>query len=110
MRPAGSPPRFLPHRLTRRIIGPIFGPACLVATLTGATVLALLLGSILAAALQGPPDSPWYAVGANLSELVELIRRLATGQQSSDPELAGYRVGIVGSMWLLVLVAVIGIP
>ena len=38
------------------MLGPIFGAACLAATCTGVVVLALLLGSILAAALQGPPD------------------------------------------------------
>ena len=40
----------------RRVLGPIFGAACLVATCTGVVVLALLLGSIVAAALQGPPE------------------------------------------------------
>ncbi len=77
----------------------------------GVVVLALLLGSILVAALQLPPDHPWYAVGANLSELFELLRRLATHyQSSSNPTVAGFRVGIAGSLWLLGLVAMIGIP
>jgi phosphate transport system permease protein len=31
-------------------------------------------------------------------------------RQSSDPRIAGYRIGIVGSLWLLALVALIGIP
>ena len=56
-------PRFHPHRWLRRLLGPIFGAACLVATCTGVVVLAVLLGSIVAAALQGPPDNPWYAIG-----------------------------------------------
>ena len=103
-------PRFQPHRRWRRIAGPIFGAACLLATLTGVLVLALLLGSILAAALQGPPDHPWYAIGPNLAELFALVRNLATRPQSINPLNAGYRVGIVGSLWLLGLVALIGIP
>jgi phosphate transport system permease protein len=103
-------PRFRPHRMLRRFLGPIFGTACLAATCTGVVALAVLLGSIGMAALQGPPDNPWYAIGANLSELFSLIRRLAAGSQSSDPTIAGYRVGIAGSLWLLALVAVIGIP
>jgi phosphate transport system permease protein len=109
MKPDPSP-RFHPNRWIRRLLGPIFGAACLVATCAGAAVLLLLLGSILAAALQGPPENPWYAIGPNLAELFELVRRLATRVQSSDPHSAGYRVGIVGSLWLLGLVAVIGIP
>jgi phosphate transport system permease protein len=107
---AEDSPRFHPNRWIRRLLGPLFGAACLVATCTGAAVLLLLLGSILAAALQGPPENPWYAIGPNLSELFALMRKLATRIQSSDPELAGYRVGIVGSLWLLGLVAAIGIP
>jgi len=103
-------PRFHPRRLMRRLLGPIFGAACLTATCTGVVVLIVLLGSIVMAALQGPPEVPWYAIGPNLSELFSLIRRLAVGGQSSDPLIAGYRVGIAGSLWLLGLVAVIGIP
>jgi phosphate transport system permease protein len=92
------------------MLGPIFGAACLAATCTGVVVLALLLGSIVIAALQEPPDNPWYQIGPNLAELFALLRRVAAGGQSSDPLIAGYRVGIAGSLWLLVLVALIGIP
>ena len=101
---------FAPNRLLRRLLGPIFGTACLLATCTGVAVLTLLLGSIVAAALQGPPEQPWYAIGSNLTEVFNLVRRLATSLQSRAPELAGYRVGIAGSLWLLGLVALIGIP
>ena len=69
MSAARHEPRFHPNRWMRRMLGPIFGAACLLATCTGVVVLALLLGSIVAAALQGPPDHPWYAIGANLAEL-----------------------------------------
>jgi phosphate transport system permease protein len=108
-----SSPRagFRPNRWHRRWLGPIFGVTCFLATGTGVVVLAFLLGSIVAAALAGPPDNPWYAVGANLSELFALVRRLATHpRSSSNATIAGFQVGIVGSLWLLGLVAVIGIP
>ena len=75
-------PRFHPNRWMRRILGPIFGAACLAATCMGVVVLALLLGSILAAALQGPPDHPWYAIGPNLAELFALIRNLVSEPRS----------------------------
>ena len=108
-----SAPRggFRPNRWYRKWLGPIFGAVCLAATCSGVVVLALLLGSIVAAALKGPPDNPWYAVGANISELFALVRRLASQtQSSSNPTIAGFHVGIMGSLWLLGLVAVIGIP
>ncbi len=73
-------------------------------------VLLVLLGAILYAALQGKPDNPWYAVGANLRELWSLVKTLAVQRQSSDAANAGFRVGIVGSLWLLGLVALMGIP
>ena len=105
-----SESRFRPHGWIRRLLGPLFGTACFLATLTGVVVLLILLGSILFAALQSKPDNPWYAVGANLQELRGLLTTALFNRQSSDPEIAGFRVGIVGSLWLLGLVAAIGIP
>jgi phosphate transport system permease protein len=107
---AGVQAHFHPHRLLRLVLGPIFGAACLAATCTGVVALALLLGSILSAALKGPPDYPWHAIGPSLAKLWGLVLRLSTQGNISDPTLAGYRVGLVGSLWLLVLVALIGIP
>ena len=51
-------PRFHPNRWMRRILGPIFGAACLAATCTGVVVLALLLGSILSPRPPGTAGSP----------------------------------------------------
>jgi len=102
---------FHPNRWFRKCLGPIFGAVCLAATCSGVIVLALLLGSIVSAALKGPPDNPWYAIGANVSELLVVLRRLVSQtQSSSNPSIAGFHVGIVGSLWLLGLVALIGIP
>jgi len=101
---------FRPHRLVRSVLGPVFGTACFLATLSGVLVLLMLFAAILYAALQEKPDHPWYAIGPNLQELWELIRRLAIQRQSSSPERAGVRVGIAGSLWLLGLVTLIGIP
>ena len=101
---------FRPNRWLRRFLGPVFGAACLVATCTGVVVLALLLGSIVAAALNGLPDKPWYAIGPNVSELFTLIHRLVANPQSRNPSIAGYQVGLAGSLWLLGLVGLFGIP
>jgi phosphate transport system permease protein len=102
--------RFRPHRWIRGLLGPLFGTICFLATLTGVVVLFVLLGSIVFAALQGKPDHPWYAIGANASELFSLLKKLVMQRQSSDPRIAGFRIGIVGSLWLLALVALLGIP
>ncbi|WP_435019503.1 phosphate ABC transporter permease PstA [Tundrisphaera sp. TA3] len=89
-----------PERRSRRVLGPVFGLACLVATMTGVVVLSILLGAIIGAIMQGPSDRPIWA------QLRHLIVRL----QSSDPEMAGYRAGLGGSLWLLGMVATISIP
>ncbi|SIN87689.1 phosphate ABC transporter membrane protein 2, PhoT family [Singulisphaera sp. GP187] len=101
---------YAPHRRARRLLGPIFGVACFVATLTGVVVLSVVLGAVIAAALRRPGAEPWYAIGSNTRSLLELLWGLATKSQSSDPTLAGFRAGIAGSMWLLGLVAVFAIP
>ena len=101
---------FRPNRLFRRLLSPIFGMACLMATCIGASALLVLLGSILHSALQGAPYNPWYAIGPNLSEVMSLLRKLSTQIQATDPEDAGFKVGITGTLWLLGLVALIGIP
>ncbi len=108
--PGSTEARYHPDRVARRWLGPIFGAACLAATCTGVVALAVLLGSVITAALKGPPHGPWYAVGSHLRELVALCRKLATELQATEPELAGFRVGLVGSLWLLGLVAMVGIP
>jgi phosphate transport system permease protein len=97
---AASDARFHPNRISRRLLGPIFGTFCFAATCTGVIALLVLLGSVLTAALQGSPANPWYSP-ANVTELWQLVKKLAVSLQSSNPQIAGYRVG---------LVAVIGIP
>ena len=63
-------------------------------------------------ALQGQPDHPWYAIGANFAELCGLIEQsgVRAAVDAACRRWPGYRVGIVGSLWLLGLVALIGIP
>ena len=101
---------FEPRRPWRRIRGPLFGVACFAATLSGVVVLAVLLGSVVVAALDRPPARPWWAIGDHLASLADLLRSLLAQFQASDPASAGFRAGIVGSLWLLGLVALIAIP
>lgn len=105
-----SADHFRPHRRLRTLAGPIFGAACLLATLTGVVVLAVLMLAIVAAALSGGPEAGGFDVGGAARELAGLLGRLASGRQSSDPARAGYHAGLVSSLWLLGLTAAIGIP
>lgn len=99
-----------PHRRSRVILGPVFGAACLLATLTGVVLLSVLLGAIIAAVFRHQAPRPWYAVVPNARELFEFLGELASRKQSSRPAIAGFRAGIVGSLWLLGLVGLFAIP
>lgn len=102
--------RYEPHRRHRVVFGPLFGIACFLATVTGVVVLSVLLGSLIARVLQRPPSAPWYAVGSHIRELFAFLFALVSQTRSRDPAVAGFRIGIVGSLWLFVLVAVSAIP
>jgi phosphate transport system permease protein len=107
-----APPqqRYEPHRRLRRLAGPLFGFACFLATLTGVVVLSVLLGSVVAAVLRRPPQRPWSDLSGNVRELFSFLSALVMKPRSRDPALAGFRVGIAGSLWLLGLVAVFALP
>jgi phosphate transport system permease protein len=102
--------QYEPHRRLRRIAGPLFGIACFLATLSGVVVLSVLLGSVLTAVLGRPPHHPWYDLSGNIRELFSFLAALVTKPRSSNPALAGFRIGIAGSLWLLGLVTVFALP
>ena len=102
--------RYAPQRRLRVVVGPLFGIACFLATLTGVVILSVLLGSLIARVLQRPPSAPWYEVGSHARELLAFLSALVSQLRSRDPAVAGFRIGIVGSLWLLGLVAVFAIP
>ena len=109
---AGNPTNsgYEPHRRLRVIAGPIFGVACFLATLSGVVILSLLLGSVVASVLKHEPRAHWYDLSGNLRNLGSFFMVLLTGKQSGNPMIAGFRMGIVGSLWLLGLVALFSIP
>jgi phosphate transport system permease protein len=92
------------------VAGPVFGAACLLATLTGVVVLAVLLGSVITRVLDGPTARPWYDVAGNARALFGFLAEAVRRKQSSDPDVAGFRMGVLGSLWLLGLVSVFAIP
>ncbi|HEY2154182.1 MAG TPA: phosphate ABC transporter permease PstA [Isosphaeraceae bacterium] len=87
-------------RPSRRWLGPLFGAVCLLATTIGVVVLGVLIFAILAAATQGEADEGTWA----------FLGRLVHSLKSIDPDTAGFRGGIVGSLWLLGLVFAMAIP
>ncbi len=91
---------YQPDRGARRLMGPLFGAACFVATLTGVVALTILLGAVVGAVLKGAPGRSVPAT----------LRFLATHMQSSNPKIAGFRAGVAGSLWLLGLVSAFAIP
>jgi phosphate transport system permease protein len=106
----GAASLYEPRRRLRLILGPCFGAACLLATLTGVVVLAVLLGALVAKVCRQGPALPWYDVFGQVHKLAVFFRRLIASGPSSDPALAGFRIGIAGTLWLLALVALCAIP
>ncbi|MDB5350548.1 MAG: phosphate transporter, permease protein PstA [Planctomycetota bacterium] len=95
-----------PERRARRLAGPLFGAACLLATLTGVVVLSVVLGAVAAAALGHGSQHPWYAIGPNAWKLGRFLVSL-TQKFSED---AGFRAGVYGSLWLLALTVLFAVP
>lgn len=108
MNPPGA--MYRPRQRARKFAGWTFGAACLLATLTGVIVLMMLLGSVItAAASRYTPDGD-DAPAIRAVELPRYVGGLAAKLQSSRPEAAGFRAGILGSVWLLGLVLLVAIP
>ena len=107
---------YRPERAIRRLMEPAFKLACLLATLSGVVVLAVLLGAVVASALGHreelgrPPLPGWSRAWAYAGDLASFLRKLATHIQSTDPAGDGYKNGIVGTLWLLGLVTALAIP
>ena len=100
MTPAPGSTHFEPDRQSRKALGPAFGLACLLATSSGVVVLSIVLGAVVAAVIRG----------ADGRSVPAMLGHLMTALQSSDPEKAGFRAGVAGSLWLLGLVAAFAIP
>lgn len=106
----GSDRLFHPRTGARRALGWVFRLACIAATLSGVVVLAIMLGSVVSAALGSEPGRPWYHLPENLRDLAALLVSLVQKTPGESPETTGFRVGVVSSLWLLALVTLIAVP
>lgn len=70
------------------------------ATMVGVVSLSIVLGAVVGSVLQGHPNRP----------ILSTVRQLLTELQAIEPDMAGFRAGLAGSLWLLALVALIAIP
>jgi phosphate transport system permease protein len=110
---SASPPsvvRFRPRRPARLVAGPLFGIACFLATLAGVVILSLLLGSIIATAMGHKPGRPWYALYENARDLGAFLVALTGRTQDLDAATSGFKTGVISSLWLLGMVALMAIP
>jgi phosphate transport system permease protein len=100
------------ERRARRVLGPLFGLLCLLATMTGVVVLSILLGAVIGqvaverTTVGGEVRSRVKSVG----EVLAFLSRLAHSTRMIDPVEAGYKQGIFGSLWLLGLVFATAVP
>lgn len=101
---------YRPRRLLRRIASPLFKLLCLLATFSGVVALAVLSGAVVSQALGHEPGRPWYAVGRNVTDLARFLWALTGRTQDIDPATAGFKAGVISSLWLLGLVALFAIP
>lgn len=101
---------YRPRRLGRRLAGPLFGTACFLATAVGVVALSVLLGSVVTTALGKKPERPWYAVLENARDLGRFLWSLVGKTQGLDAVESGFKVGVISTLWLLALTALITIP
>lgn len=101
---------YLPHGLTRRLMGALFGLACFLATLSGMVILAILLGSVVATALGHKPGRHWYDLWENSRDLFTFLWSLTQKTQDIDPATSGFKTGVISTLWLLTLTTVFAIP
>ena len=79
---------FHADRRMRRLLGPLFGTACLVATCTGVAVLAVLLGSVVAPRSRATPKTRgmrWVPTSQSSAAWSAVWRRLRNQPMPSSP-------------------------
>ena len=84
---------FQPNLERRNTIGRVFEVLCLIGTLFGLVLLALLMLRVF---IEGLPRLDWAAISNYPSQL--------------NPETAGFRSSLLGTLWILVLTILISLP
>lgn len=117
--PAPSPanwskadPNFRPRQRRRALLDPLFRWACLLATLLGVVFLGTVLGAVLLRVLfpAGADPNAQVSMGQRFANVGRLVKRLVQSSQGIDASDVGYKVGLIGSAWLLLFVLIIAVP
>jgi phosphate transport system permease protein len=103
---------FRNHRRYRQSLDVAFKAACLLATVMGVVFLATVIGAVILRVLF-PAEEPadhFISMPERLSQFRSLIHRLLSNRPGIDPLETGYRVGLSGSVWLLLFVVISAVP
>ena len=109
---SSADPHFRPNRRRRGILDPLFHWICFFATFLGVVFLGTVLGSVFLRVLY--PAGADAKTGISLVERMRdaglLLKRLVLNTPGVDASEVGYRVGLIGSAWLLLFVILIAVP
>lgn len=109
---SSADPHFRPNRRRRGILDPLFHWICFFATFLGVVFLGTVLGSVFLRVLY--PAGADAKTGISLVERIRdaglLLKRLILNTPGVDASEVGYRVGLIGSAWLLLFVILIAVP
>jgi phosphate transport system permease protein len=103
---------FRPNQRRRGLMDPLFRWLCFGATSLSVLFLATVIGAVLLRILVPAGADPNRAVSPlqRVADLFSLMKRLVTSKTGLDASEAGYRVGLIGSAWLLFFVVLIAVP
>ena len=109
---SSADPHFRPNRRRRAIMDPLFRWVCFFATFLGVVFLGTVLGAVFLRVLYpaGAGAKSGIPLGERFSDACALLRRLVVNKPGIEASEVGYRVGLVGSAWLLLFVILIAVP
>ncbi len=103
---------FRPNRRRRALMDPLFRWLCFAATGVSVLFLGTVIGAVLLRVLFPAGESPARTVSplTRIAEAGSLLGRLVSNKTGLEAAESGYRVGLIGSAWLLFFVVVIAVP
>lgn len=105
-------PNFRPRQRRRALLDPLFRWLCFLATCTGVLFLATVLGAVILRVLfpAGSDPKATISFSQRVADVFTLLKRLVRSSQGIEVTEVGYKVGLIGSAWLLLFVILIAVP